>query len=156
MVTPCETPGGSTNHIASESRQRIHDRLDQAAATAAGFKTAGHKQSDSDSDSESDQSRFAGILATVTNHSLVLFVQAPIRLIINLACLPLSLIHHIRAAPFKFFARGVGDITCCRWSHMISPCVCSLNLLSRTFIDLRFAGEFNRRFLSHLAGMPVR
>jgi hypothetical protein len=118
--SPGRSPGVLTNQIVSKSRQGIHDRLNQAAATAPGVNTADHKQSEADADAESDQSRFAGTTATVTNYPLILFVQVPICLVINLSGLPLRLIHHSGAAVFNLFTCGAIGVPCCRLLHMRS------------------------------------
>lgn len=118
--SPRRSPGVLTNQIASKSRQGIHDRLNQAAATTPGVNTACHKQSEADAGAESHQSRFAGATTTVTNHPLILFVQVPICLVINLSDLQLRLIHHPCAAVFNLFTCGVIGVPCCRLLHMRS------------------------------------
>jgi hypothetical protein len=118
--SPRRSPGGLTNQIVSKSRQGIHDRLNQAAATSTGVNTAGHKQSDADAGAESYQGRFAGATTTVTNHPLILFVQVPICLVINLSGLQLHLIRHPCAAVFNLFTRGATGVPCCRLLHMRS------------------------------------
>jgi hypothetical protein len=118
--SPRRSPGVLTNQIAGKSRQGIHDRLNQAAATAPDVNTASHKQSEADAGAESDQSRFAWATTTVTNHPLVLFVQVPICLVINLSDLQLRLIHHPCAAVFNLFTCGAIGVPCCRLLHMRS------------------------------------
>jgi len=117
---PRRSPGVLTDQIASKSRQGIHDRLNQAAATAPVVNTAGYKQSEADAGAESYQGRFAGATTTVTNHPLILFVQVPICLVINLPDLQLRLIHHPCAAAFNLFTCGAIGVPCCRLSHMRS------------------------------------
>jgi hypothetical protein len=118
--SPRRSPGDLTNQIVSKSRQGIHDRLNQAAATATGFDTAGNKQSDADAGAESYQGRFAGATTTVTNHPFILFVQVPVCLVINLSGLQLRLIHHPCAAVFNPFTCGAIGVPCCRLLHMRS------------------------------------
>jgi hypothetical protein len=113
--------GGSSNRIVSESQQRIHDRLNQAAVTAASVKPAGHKQSGAGVGAESNQSRFARVTTTAINHPLILFVQVPIYPVINLAGLQLRwILHHPRAPIFNLVTRCVCGGACFRWRRMRS------------------------------------
>jgi hypothetical protein len=118
--SPRHSPGVLTNQIASKGRQGVQDRLNQAAATAPGVNTAGHKQSEADAVAESHWGRFAGATTTVTNQPLILFVQVPICLVINLSGLQLRLIHHPGAAVFNLFTGGAIGAPCCRLLHMRS------------------------------------
>src|SRR5215470_15444431 len=115
-LSPAFSSSGSvrslTNQLLRYSRQRVHNRPNNAtvAALRRGVTTR-YNQANANTDAESDQGNFAGILTSVINRLPVLFIQALVRLIINLAGLPLRLIYHLRASLFHQFAHRVGGIT---------------------------------------------